>query len=83
MIRTPVSVSSEAGILPGATLLPPQNAVNQIFDYASFMWEGGEAWQQVAAGAGESVEFDGQLMVRRFGHGNHRKQPLTLPGRRV
>ncbi|KAI0123995.1 hypothetical protein BJ170DRAFT_598322 [Xylariales sp. AK1849] len=58
---TPISTTPGTGISPNATLIQPHHAVNQIFDYASFMWEGGDAWQQVSE-SGPNVNFDAQIM---------------------
>lgn len=44
---------------------PPLHAVNQLFDYASFLWDTGtgtgDIWQQMspAVAAGQGVTFDG------------------------
>jgi hypothetical protein len=72
VVRTPMSMSSGPGIPSGHSFVAPQNAVNQIFDYASFMWEGGDVWQQ----ANPETGFDGLVCIdshhlRKMGHPDH------------
>ncbi|RSL81885.1 hypothetical protein CEP51_005558 [Fusarium floridanum] len=33
---------------PGASVFQPVHAVDEVFDYASFMWDSGDFWQQVS-----------------------------------
>ncbi|KAL1870789.1 hypothetical protein VTK73DRAFT_2513 [Phialemonium thermophilum] len=40
---------------------PNPHAVNQIFDYASFMWDAGDVWQQVSPGIGQPMTL-GQVV---------------------
>lgn len=48
---------------PGAALInPAPNAVNQVFDYASFLWDGSDAWRPVSD-PGSTVNFEPQVMV--------------------
>ncbi|KAH8894570.1 hypothetical protein GQ53DRAFT_643366 [Thozetella sp. PMI_491] len=43
---------------PSAAAFQSLNAVTQVFDYASFMWDAGDAWQQVTPDEGYPLSLD-------------------------
>lgn len=43
-------------------MFQPMQAVDEIFDYASFMWDTGDVWQQVPE-PGQQMSLDGQVLV--------------------
>jgi hypothetical protein len=62
--RASVSMTPGAAVIsPTATLMnPPPHGVNQVFDYASFLWDGGDAWRPVSD-VGATVSFEPQVVV--------------------
>ncbi|EEU41944.1 uncharacterized protein NECHADRAFT_96944 [Fusarium vanettenii 77-13-4] len=42
---------------PGASVFQPAHAVDEVFDYASFMWDSGDFWQQVKKANGHLVTW--------------------------
>ena len=41
----------------------PLHAVDEVFDYASFMWDSGDFWQQVSPDSGANVGLNTHVMV--------------------
>lgn len=39
------------------------SAVDEVFDYANFLWDSGEVWQQVSPGSGSNVGLSTHIMV--------------------
>lgn len=46
LLRTPVTASDATSSGPDAVSMATRYAVDQIFDYASFMWDSEDMWQQ-------------------------------------
>ncbi|KND87717.1 Sterol uptake control protein 2 [Tolypocladium ophioglossoides CBS 100239] len=40
---------------PSSSVFQPAHVVSEVFDYASFMWDSGDFWQQVTADMGQDV----------------------------
>jgi hypothetical protein len=70
MIHTPTSPSPrpETSSNNSSFQSQPQQALPQIFDYASFMWDGGEAWHQMLSDVGRGIDSSSHPLVslRRF-----------------
>ncbi|KAF6829729.1 C6 finger domain protein [Colletotrichum musicola] len=60
------SHATEASVSPAASssMFQPMQAVDEIFDYASFMWDAGDVWQQVNPEPGQQMSLDGQVLLR-------------------
>lgn len=56
------SHATDASVSPAASMFQPMQAVDEIFDYASFMWDTGDVWQQVPE-PGQQMSLDGQVLV--------------------
>lgn len=41
----------------------PLHAVDEVFDYASFMWDSGDFWQQVSPDNSANVGLNTHIMV--------------------
>ncbi|KAK6207838.1 C6 finger domain protein [Colletotrichum tabaci] len=65
------SHATDASVSPAASVFQPMQAVDEIFDYASFMWDAGDAWQQVNPEPGPQMSLDGQVLRTHYG-----SQPL-------
>ncbi|OLN83765.1 hypothetical protein CCHL11_08728 [Colletotrichum chlorophyti] len=67
--RSPVlpSHATDASVSPAASVFQPMQAVDEIFDYASFMWDAGDAWQQVNSDPGQQTSLDGQVLRTQYG----------------
>lgn len=48
---------------PSASVFQPVHAVDEVFDYASFMWDSGDFWQQVTPDMGQNVGLDANMLV--------------------
>ncbi|KAL0931275.1 C6 finger domain protein [Colletotrichum truncatum] len=85
------SHSTDASVSPAASLFQPMQAVDEIFDYASFMWDAGDAWQQVSPDSGQQMSLDGQVLRPQYtslpigGQSTAFMSPsnLNFPGRAV
>lgn len=42
------------------------HAVDEVFDYASFMWDSGDFWQQVSPEIGSNVGLNTHVMVGSY-----------------
>ncbi|CAM1502717.1 Fc.00g074930.m01.CDS01 [Cosmosporella sp. VM-42] len=42
---------------------PSSHAVDEVFDYASFMWDSGDFWQQVTPGMSQNVGLDAHMLA--------------------
>lgn len=58
------SHATDASVSPAASMFQPMQAVDEIFDYANFLWDAGDAWQQVNPEPGQQMSLDGQVLVR-------------------
>lgn len=80
ILRTPVPETEPPSHGP-LFQTPPFHAVNQVFDYASFMWEVGSdgAWQQLSPGAAAApgITFDVASTVATSPHTLMPSQPLV------
>jgi hypothetical protein len=57
--QSPITDSSSGG-----PSFQPLGAVDEVFDYASFMWDGGgDLWQQVSPDIGSNVGLNTHVMV--------------------
>ncbi|KAK1982933.1 fungal-specific transcription factor domain-containing protein [Colletotrichum cereale] len=65
------SHATDASMSPAGSVFQPVQAVDEIFDYASFMWDAGDAWQQVNPEPGQQMNLDGQVL-----RGQYSGQPL-------
>lgn len=53
---------------PGDPSFPTAHAVDEVFDYASFMWDqGGDFWQQVSPGMNQNPGLETHMLVRTKG----------------
>lgn len=58
--QSPITDTSSGG----PSFQPPLHAVDEVFDYASFMWDsGGDFWQQVSPEIGSNVGLNTHIMV--------------------
>ncbi|KZL68746.1 C6 finger domain protein [Colletotrichum tofieldiae] len=73
------SHATDASMSPAASAFQPLQAVDEIFDYARFMWDAGDAWQQVNPGASQQMRVDGQVLRSHYGGQppGGRQAPLT------
>ncbi|KAG9253001.1 fungal-specific transcription factor domain-containing protein [Emericellopsis atlantica] len=58
--QSPMTDVSPGG--PGSAGQQAPHAVDEVFDYASFMWEGGDFWQQVSPEMGSNVGLNTHIM---------------------
>ncbi|KAI9155128.1 Lysine biosynthesis regulatory protein LYS14 [Paramyrothecium foliicola] len=49
----------------------PLGAVDEVFDYASFMWTDGDFWQQVGPDFGQNVSLDANMMMQNIEPNNN------------
>ncbi|OHF03764.1 hypothetical protein CORC01_01083 [Colletotrichum orchidophilum] len=61
------SHATDASVSPAASVFQPMQAVDEIFDYANFLWDAGDAWQQVNPEPGQQMSLDGQILRNQFG----------------
>ncbi|KAK1660109.1 fungal-specific transcription factor domain-containing protein [Colletotrichum godetiae] len=61
------SHATDASVSPAASIFQPMQAVDEIFDYANFLWDAGDAWQQVNPQPGQQMSLDGQVLRNQFG----------------
>ncbi|KAF5527416.1 hypothetical protein CGCA056_v001737 [Colletotrichum aenigma] len=59
------SHATDASVSPAASMFQPMQAVDEIFDYASFMWDTGDVWQQVPE-PGQQMSLDGQVLRPQY-----------------
>ncbi|KAK2053863.1 hypothetical protein LY76DRAFT_254194 [Colletotrichum caudatum] len=69
------SHATDASVSPAASVFQHVQAVDEIFDYASFMWDAGDVWQQVDPESGHQTSLEGQVL-----RGQYNSQP-PLGGR--
>jgi hypothetical protein len=55
--------SPATDVSTGAAAIQHIGAVDEVFDYASFMWTDGDFWQQVGPDFGQNVSLDSQLLM--------------------
>lgn len=48
---------------PSNSVLQSAHAVDEVFDYASFMWDSGDFWQQVTPEMSQQAGLDAHMMV--------------------
>ncbi|POR32501.1 Sterol uptake control protein 2 [Tolypocladium paradoxum] len=48
---------------PSSSVFQPAHVVSEVFDYASFMWDSGDFWQQVTVNMGQDVGDGAQALV--------------------
>ncbi|TEA21518.1 Transcriptional regulatory protein moc3 [Colletotrichum sidae] len=61
------SHATDASVSPAASMFQPaMQAVDEIFDYASFMWDAGDVWQQVNPDHGQQMSLDGQVLRAQY-----------------
>ncbi|KAK2035165.1 hypothetical protein LX32DRAFT_712899 [Colletotrichum zoysiae] len=65
------SHATDASLSPAASVFQHVQAVDEIFDYASFMWDAGDVWQQVDPEPGQQTSLEGQVP-----RGQYNSQPL-------
>ncbi|KAK2042887.1 hypothetical protein LZ31DRAFT_596006 [Colletotrichum somersetense] len=65
------SHATDASLSPAASVFQHVQAVDEIFDYASFMWDAGDVWQQVNPESGQQTSLEGQVL-----RGQYNSQPL-------
>lgn len=56
-----LSPATEAS--PGNSVFQPAHAVDEVFDYASFMWDSGDFWQQVSPDMNQNVGLEAHMLV--------------------
>jgi hypothetical protein len=68
VLRTPVSASpsTDNPSNPSPFQFPGHQSVTEIFDYASFIYDGRDAWQQMALDVERAISFDSQPVVSPF-----------------
>ena len=59
----PVPPSPATDNSPSASVFQPLHAVDEVFDYASFMWDSGDIWQPASPDQVQNVSLDAQVMV--------------------
>ncbi|PNY23274.1 Sterol uptake control protein 2 [Tolypocladium capitatum] len=47
---------------PSSSIFQPAHVVSEVFDYASFMWDSGDFWQQVTTNMGQDVGDGAHLL---------------------
>ena len=48
---------------PTTDISSPVHAVDEVFDYASFLWDSGDFWQQVSPDNAANVGLNTHIMV--------------------
>jgi hypothetical protein len=48
---------------PGTSVFQPGHAVDEVFDYASFMWDYGDFWQQASPELHQNQELETPMLV--------------------
>ncbi|KAH7141376.1 fungal-specific transcription factor domain-containing protein [Dactylonectria estremocensis] len=56
-----LSPATEAS--PGNSVFQPAHAVDEVFDYASFMWDSGDFWQQVSPDMNQNAGLEAHMLV--------------------
>jgi hypothetical protein len=57
------SLSPTTDTSPGTSVFLPGHAVDEVFDYASFMWDYGDFWQQASPGAHQNQGLESNMLV--------------------
>jgi hypothetical protein len=66
---SPFTDNSNHSTSPSLTSpFPPLQAVDEVFDYASFMWDSRDFWQQTNPEISQSVGLDQQLVLHHTPH---------------
>ncbi|KAK1960003.1 hypothetical protein LY78DRAFT_619176 [Colletotrichum sublineola] len=76
------SHATDASVSPAASVFQPVQAVDEIFDYASFMWDAGDAWQQVNPESGQHMSLGGQVLRSQYSSqplGGRQPQSMSSP----
>lgn len=62
---SPFTDNSNQSTSPSLTSpFPPLQAVDEVFDYASFMWDSRDFWQQANPDIGQNMGLDSQLVLQ-------------------
>ncbi|KAH7152780.1 fungal-specific transcription factor domain-containing protein [Dactylonectria macrodidyma] len=56
-----LSPATEAS--PGNSVFQPAHAVDEVFDYASFMWDSGDFWQQVSPDMNQNAGLEAHMLA--------------------
>ncbi|KAK2001128.1 hypothetical protein LX36DRAFT_373350 [Colletotrichum falcatum] len=76
------SHATDVSVSPAASVFQPMQAVDEIFDYASFMWDTGDSWQQVSPESGQPMSLGGQVLRSQYSGqplGGRQPQSMSSP----
>lgn len=57
------SLSPTTDTSPGTSVFQSGHAVDEVFDYASFMWDYGDFWQQPSPGVHQNQGLESNMLV--------------------
>ncbi|KAJ4263020.1 hypothetical protein NW762_006633 [Fusarium torreyae] len=57
------NLSPTADTSPGNSIFPPGHAVDEVFDYASFMWDYGDFWQQTSPDMHQNPGLEAHILA--------------------
>ncbi|KAF4981874.1 hypothetical protein FZEAL_2394 [Fusarium zealandicum] len=65
---------------PGNSVFQPVHAVDEVFDYASFMWDSGDFWQQVPPDMNQNAGLEAHMLATpSLTQSNASQERPTLP----